>query len=119
MDVKEKQQLLISSLFHDLGKAIMRFEKDKAIHEKVGAEFLKSLNNPFFTPLVIKGIIEHHGREHYNINYDQEKADRFIKLIKSADSLDSTQRREEKDKKQKLDPQDIFLIVLSPMKRNR
>lgn len=82
----------------------MRFEKDKAIHEKVGAEFLKSLNNSFFTPLVIKGIIEHHNREKYQINYDEKITNKLIQILKTADSYDSTQRKEEKDKKPTHEP---------------
>ncbi|MEM4598962.1 MAG: HD domain-containing protein, partial [Candidatus Diapherotrites archaeon] len=97
MENETKQQLIVSALFHDIGKAIMRIENKAKPHTFVGAEYLYDLKIPFFSKEVLSFIYDHH--EHYKLGDDQQKfaehliseeeAKKYISILKEADQFDA------------------------------
>lgn len=108
MNEKAKQDLLVSALFHDVGKAIMRFEDRREKHSFVGAEFLKKTGLSIFSDSVINCVYDHHSHQNpsenelsFSESLSPEKENEvMVKILKEADSFDAGQRgiKTEKEK---------------------
>ncbi|EKW98568.1 CRISPR-associated Csm1 family protein [Ligilactobacillus saerimneri 30a] len=57
---KRKIDLFYGALFHDIGKAVMRVDRRRIRHQRVGAEFLQKAQPAFANSQILNSIKYHH-----------------------------------------------------------